>query len=173
MIEVFHVNVYRFSGVCLPKTCFWLANKVVRNEDKSSIKESHYYCGFHVKVCQFRSSLFRILWWNKIQLNCNEILILCDWWNQSLHAAVVLWCLKVCYNGMVSLDGAVGGYNSSPFPLDTGSAVLAAYWTDLDMRCDSTMYARIDTSDCVLDKASSEGGPYTGSLFLLLWYFKV
>ena len=81
----------------------------------------------------------------------------------------LLFCdLKVCYNGMVSLDGAVPGFNSAPFPLSGSSAVLAAYWTDLDMRCDSSMYARIDTSDCVLDKASSEGRPYTDSRFLML-----
>ena len=65
--------------------------------------------------------------------------------------------VQICYNGMISLDGAVGGFNSSPFPLTTGYAVLAAYWTDLDMRCDSTMYVRIDTTSCVLDRASTEG----------------
>ena len=65
--------------------------------------------------------------------------------------------VQICYNGMISLDGAVGEFNSSPFPLTTGYAVLAAYWTDLDMRCDSTMYVRIDTTSCVLDRASTEG----------------
>ena len=65
--------------------------------------------------------------------------------------------MQICYNGVISLDGPVAGFETDPFPLTTGFAVLAAYWTDLDMRCSSSMFARIDTTSCVLDRASTEG----------------
>lgn len=59
---------------------------------------------------------------------------------------------------MVSLDGEVTGYTSENFPLQTLSIpVIAAYWTDLDIRVGGSLHYRVTRDSCVLERAATEG----------------
>ena len=67
--------------------------------------------------------------------------------------------LKVCTNGIVSLNGSYTSFTPSSFPLQTGVGIIATFWADADLSLGGSLWARETTNADLLRNVSNSSEP--------------